>query len=152
MAIWLVEAVSGLTGPLWDGLWGAVGGGVIGAWMTIRAEAKRSRTEVALAFLEQFIAQYDELAEVSGLLQNVAALQSAADINKVRKFGDWCEIVSATVLSGAADRGLLEKVGIPNQMVGFYKSVKKASPQVEGLKSALPGWPNLTKYMEQFAG
>jgi hypothetical protein len=150
MVIWAAEAAGGLTGPLWDGLWGAVGGGVIGAWLTIRAEAKRSRTEVALAFLAQFIDQYDELAEVSGLLENVAALQSAADINKVRKFGDWCEIVSATALSGAADGALLEKVGIPHQMVGFYKSVKKAGPQVEGLRSALPGWPNLARYVKRF--
>jgi len=98
MLTWVQEA-GRLTGALWDGLWGAVGGGVIGAWITTRAERKRSQTSVALTFLEQFISQYDDLAAAEGLLADVPSLQGApAAVNKVRKFGDWCEIVSAAVL------------------------------------------------------
>jgi hypothetical protein len=147
MLMWLQQTGISLSGPLWDGLWGAVGGGVIGAWMTIRAERKRSQTEIALTFLEQFISQYDDLAAVKGLLADVASLRDVAEVNKVRKFGDWCEIVSATVLSKAADRTLLEKVGIPQEMKEFYRDVKNASTHVEELKSALPGWPNLERYV-----
>jgi len=149
MLAWLQEVSNPLTGPLWDGLWGAVGGGAIGAWMTIRAERKRSQTEIALTFLEKFIAQYDELAVVMGLLGNVASLQSAADVNKVRKFGDWCEIVSAAVLIEAADNALLEKVGIPEQMKAFYRGVLNASKTVKELESALPGWSNLAEYVRK---
>jgi hypothetical protein len=149
MLTWLLG--SPLTGPLWDGMWGAVGGGVIGAWMTIRAERKRSQTEIALTFLEQFIAQYDDLAAVKRLLANVASLQSPVDRNKVRKFGDWCEIVSAVVLIKAADSVLLEKAGIPNQMKEFYRSVVNASKEVKELQSALLGWTNLEEYVQRAA-
>jgi len=149
MLMWLQQSGNPLTGPLWDGLWGAVGGGVIGAWMTIRAERKRSQTEIALTFLEQFISQYEDLAAVKGLLADVASLQDVAEVNKVRKFGDWCEIVSATVLIKAADSTLLEKVGIPDQMKQFYRGVVDASKQVKELESALPGWPNLKQYVQK---
>src|SRR5258708_15017467 len=104
MLTWLQDA-GRLTGHLWDGLWGAVGVGVIGEWITARAERKRSQTSVALTFLEQFISQYDDLAAVEGLLADVPSLQGApTEVNKVRKFGDWCEIVSAAVLIEAADQ------------------------------------------------
>jgi hypothetical protein len=149
MLTWLQEAGNALTGPLWDGLWGALGGGVIGAGLTIRAERKRSQTEIALKFMEQFISQYDELAAVKGLLADAASIETPAEINKVRKFGDWCEIVSAIVLSDAADRELLKKVGIPDEMKAFYTSVTAASTQVKALETALPGWTNLAQYVQQ---
>jgi hypothetical protein len=147
--MWLMQANASLGGALWDGLWGAVGGGVIGAWMTIRAERRRSQTEIALTFMEQFMTQYDELARVKGLLADATELRDPADINRVRKFGDWCEIVAATVLSHAADAQLLKKVGIPDEMKAFYDGVVEASEQVPELRTALPGWRNLTKYVKQ---
>lgn len=148
---WLEETKT-LNSSLLDGLYGALLGGVISAvisaWMTSRAERKRNQTEIALTFLEQFMAQYSDLAEVMGLLANAATLRNAVDVNKVRKFGDWCEIVSAAVLIDAADGTLLVKVGIPEQMKNFYRGAVAASAQVNEIATALPGWSNLAEYVK----
>lgn len=143
-----LELRTSIPNTVWDGLWGAVGGGVIGAWMTIRAERRRSRTEVALTFMEQFIAKYDDLAEVMGLLADPASIQSAEQVNRIRKFGDWCEIVSATVLADAADRELLKTVGIPEQMKAVYNGVVDISKKEPEWKAALGGWTNLARYVK----
>jgi hypothetical protein len=116
--------------------------------MTIRAERRRIQTEIALTFMEQFIAKYDDLAEVKGLLEDPESIRTAEQVNKIRKFGDWCEIVSATVLTGAADRELLKTVGIPNEMKAVYNGVVDMSKDAPAWRAALRGWTNLARYVK----
>lgn len=134
---------------LFDGLVGALAGGVISAIMTIHFETKRSRTEISLRFLEQFMEQYDELAQVKGLMGDPTALSQPANLNKVRKFGDWCEIVSAACLAKVADNSLLDKVGIPAEIKEFHRSATVASTGVSLLLSAIRAWPNLDTYVKE---
>ncbi len=126
-----------------DGLVGAVAGGVISAVMTIRSERKRSKTEIALHFVEQFMSQYDDLALVKGILIRPSSLSDPDNMNKVRKFGDWCEIVAATCLLGEANGALLTRIGIPAEMRSFYKAAEgcKELGDTEG------GWKNLYKFV-----
>ena len=132
-------------GMVLDGLAGALGGGVIGALMTSRAERKRSQTEIALRFIEQFMAQYDQLAAVMGFLQDLASLADVENMNKVRAFGDWCEIVSASCLADLADVTLLNRVGIPDQMRDFHEKAKRVIP----LQDTVKLWTNLNEFLRQ---
>ena len=132
-------------GMVLDGLAGAIGGGVIGAIMTSRSERKRSQTEIALRFIEQFMAQYDQLAVVMGFLQDLSSLADIENMNKVRAFGDWCEIVSASCLAELANVELLNKVGIPGQMRDFYETAKRIIPLHDTVKL----WTNLDEFLRQ---
>jgi len=139
------------TKTLLDGLVGALAGGVISAVMTIRSERKRSQTEISLRFLEQFMSQYDDLAVVKGLLDDREALSNPENLNKVRKFGDWCEMVAAASLVKVADRVLLEKVGIPKEIKEFYRAAVSTGAGVPLLDSAVVSWINLKQYVNEVA-
>jgi|SRR3974390_1759231 len=138
-----------VVGALLDGLAGAVAGGVISAIMTSREERKRSQTEIALHFLEQFMSEYGELAKVKGMLLDSSALTDVDNLNRIRKFGDWYEIVAASCLADVVDRALLKKVGIPAEMRVFFESSVSAAKDVPSIAEALKGWTNLEQYINQ---
>jgi hypothetical protein len=127
---------------LWDGLAGAVGGGVISSIITVISERRSKRTEVALQVIEQFMSQYGELGDVLGLLDAPQSLQEPHNENKVRKFGDWSEVVSALCLENLANDDLLRRIGIPGEMKRFLLQARK----VRALDSAVRDWKNLQEY------
>jgi len=133
---------------LFDGLVGALAGGVISAVMTIRFEKKRSQTDVSLEFLKQFLEQYDELGAVKGLLLDPGSLQNnPSNVNKVRKLGDWFEIVSAASLAGLTDDSLLDRVGIASEIKQFHGSAIQVEASVTDMPNVGASWPNLVKYV-----
>jgi len=134
---------------LWDGLAGAVGGGVISSIITVISERRSKRVEVALEIIEQFMSQYGELAVVLGLLDAPQLLQDPLSMNKVRKFGDWCEIVSAVCLERAANRALLKRIGVPAAMKDFLRRAQKAAPQTPKMDYAVKSWTNLQEYVQK---
>lgn len=134
---------------LWDGLAGAVGGGVISSIITAIAERRSKRTEVALQVIEQFMSQYVDLGEVLGLLDVPKSLDEPTNANRVRKFGDWCEVVSALCLENAANCALLRRIGIPATMQDFLSRAKQAGTQAADVGSAVKSWTNLEEYMRK---
>jgi hypothetical protein len=134
---------------LWDGLAGALGGGAISSIITVISERRSKRMEVALEIVEQFMSQYGELAVVLGLLDSPQSLQDPLSMNKVRKFGDWCEIVSAVCLENAANRALLKRIGVPTAMKDFQRRAQKAAPQAPKLDYAVKSWTNLQEYVQK---
>lgn len=137
---------------LWDGLIGALVGGIISAVIVGIFEWRSKRTEVALEIARQFFAQYDELAQVIGLLtvpQQLHGQPNVANMNRVQKFGDWCETVSAVCLERAADRAILRRIGIPGVMKGFLDGAQGATQQAPEVGSAIAKWTNLQKYMRK---
>jgi hypothetical protein len=134
---------------LWDGLAGALVGGLISAIIVVIFESRNKRTEVALEIAKQFFSQYDELAEVKGLLnapQHLQGQPNVANVNKVQKFGDWCETVSAVCLERAANRAILRRIGIPGAMKDFLDRAQNAAPQAPKVKLAIANWTNLQEY------
>jgi hypothetical protein len=142
LALQTAESVSK---ALFDGLAGAVAGGVAGSLVMIWSERRNNRMEVALKITDQFMSQYGELAIVKGLLADPDSLTDVTNLNMIRKFGDWCEIVAAVCLGKVADHHLLALLDIRGQMTDFVSAVKKAN--VEDLNSALKSWTNLSKYI-----
>src|SRR5208337_438543 len=110
------------------------------------SEQRSKRTEVALEIIEQFMSQYDELGVVLGLLDAPQSLQDPLSMNKVRKFGDWCEIVSAVCLEKAANKALLGRIGVSAAMKDFLRRAQKAAPQNSKVDSAVKSWTNLQEY------
>ena len=134
---------------LWDGLAGAIGGGVISSIITVISERRSKRTEVALQVIDQFMSQYVDLAEVLGLLDVPQSLADPTNANRVRKFGDWCEVVSALCLENAANGALLKRIGIPAAMQDFLSRAQKAGTQAADVGSAVKSWTNLQEYMRK---
>ena len=137
------------TKMLWDGVAGAVGGGVISSIITIISERRSKRTEVALQIIEQFMSQYVDLGEVLGLLDVPESLEDPNNANRVRKFGDWCEVVSALCLENAANGALLKRIGIPATMQDFLSRAQKAGKQAADVGSAVKSWTNLKEFMRK---
>jgi hypothetical protein len=137
---------------LWDGLAGALVGGFISAIVVVIFESRSKRTEVALEIAQQFFEQYEELAEVKGLLgapQHLLGQPNAANMNRVQKFGDWCETVSAVCLEKASNRAILKRIGIPGAIKDFLDRAQGAAAQVPNLGTAIANWTNLQEYMRK---
>lgn len=132
---------------LWDGLVGAIGGGAVSSVITIVSERRSKRTEVALDILEKFMSQYEALATVLGLLDAPQSLADPENMNRVRKMGDWYEIVAAVCLENRAELPLLRRLTIPTLMNQFLVRARTAAPSNPNLRTAVDSWTNLRDYL-----
>ncbi len=93
--------------------------------MTVIYENKRKRTEVTVRLLERIIDNFDEMAIVISLLQGESKELKEENLNRVLKMGNWFDMVAALAGSKAADRDLLDALGITDHMFRFMKLVEK---------------------------
>ncbi|HYA17331.1 MAG TPA: hypothetical protein VEF06_07690 [Bryobacteraceae bacterium] len=136
------SAASGLIDAL-IGLFSAIIGAAVGAWMTTQSEGKRRKTEIALDLVGKYFEQYDHLARALWLLRNPEALKK--DRNTVLRMGDWYDTFAALIVGDMADRKLLDRIGMPEQMRTFYAQAVKAGLDDTPVRDAVGSWTNLRR-------
>src|SRR3954469_21396244 len=71
-----------------------ISGGLAGALVNFFTSRRRQRVEMGLKFAERYFADFDSIAEGKDLLGNAARLSEVGNQNKVRKLGDWFELIA----------------------------------------------------------
>lgn len=123
---------------LWEGLVGAMLGGLLGAGVTVYFEGKRKQREIAIKILDRMVAVIHELAQIQTMLKEPEKLNSNPEnLNRVLAMGNWFDMVAAICSSDVADVGLIESVGMKKEMLNFLKKVEKASSQVKKFDQAM---------------
>ena len=109
-------------------LGGVVGTG-IGVWVTRRALTWQVRAEMTVKIMDDYFNNYDSRNRVKSLLEpnNFPKGRSAEDIrerNKIRKVGDWYELVAILYEDKFINRRIFNKLGLEKQMCEFANAVK----------------------------
>ena len=105
-------------------------GGAAGALITVTANERRGRRELALKLLDQYMSRFDEFKEVRSLLRDPASLAVAAAINKVGNLANWFEVAAFCYLEGSADAGIVRAMGLDNLCRTFAKELEDARVQL----------------------
>jgi hypothetical protein len=123
------------------------GGGFAGAVLTWLVNQKARRTQVALDHIDQCISKQNEIAEVKGILQALGQNHpfSPNEQNRVRRLGDWFEVVALLCRKHYADQKLITQTVLFKEMKDFRNRIDGARTRVNELSDAPQWWQNLYK-------
>ena len=131
---------------LFAGFMGAVIGAVIGAVLHWRFTKSQRKEQIALDTLNYFLGIYSDIAEAEYYLQNPQLLKDIAKQNKVRKVGDWMNLIAVLNSRNSLDKDILERCGVAKEMRTFHTFIKNSMAQSNVFKSAWQFWPDLDNF------
>jgi len=124
-------------------LTGSLAGAITGSVLTSRFNANRAKVDIALDAIEFYMSIYSELAIVQSLLQG-KQITDPAEQNRVRKVGDWLELICTLSKNGAVEVGYLNQVGIHNQVRNFHNNLNGYNSRGNNeFSSAWQWWPTI---------
>jgi hypothetical protein len=86
---------------------------------------------------------YTEIEDVSTRALRRDAPLTDTDLIKLKKAGDWFEVVAAAYQGKVASSTLLDRLNIPDQAVSFAAIVARAYAEKHLQKDLLSDWPHL---------
>lgn len=110
----------------WSTIIPLVSGGLAGAVVSVIAATARSRRELALSFVDKYVAMFDDVAKAITLLKDPHELGSAKARNKVSAVANWLDVVCACYLEGMADCKVLDLMGLPPICRQYFQAMKDA--------------------------
>jgi hypothetical protein len=120
-----------------------ISGGMAGAIVNLFVTRRRQRIDAALKLLDYFFSIYGELAEVKGILQSPPTLSNPKELNRVRKIGDWFNLVASLCEKKLVDTQLLGRVGLFSEMDIFSSLVQGTHVSSDTLHKSKDWWPHL---------
>jgi len=133
---------------VWEGLAGALLGGLAGAGLTVYFDGQRKRREMSMKILERMVEVTHEIAQIQTMLKHPDRFKDdPPSINRVLAIGNWFDIVAAICFAGVADVGLIESVGMKKEMLIFLKSGEKAGRVIPKFDEAIrEDWTRLKSF------
>jgi hypothetical protein len=120
-----------------------ISGGLAGAVVNLLVTKRRQRVDSALRVIDYYFAIYNEIGEAKRILQNPSLLSDANEEIRVRKIGDWFELVSSLCNKKVVDTEILAQVALFGEMDVFRSLVEGSFTQSRVLHDAKKWWPEL---------
>ena len=119
-------------------------GGLAGAVFDYFVSRRREQVGLALKIMDKYLAEFGEIGECKTILADSTKLAPVANQNKVRRIGDWFELISILYQSDYLSKTFLDKVGLLAELRKFHELVtqRKNEPQ-SPLNDAWLAWPHL---------
>jgi hypothetical protein len=127
-----------------------ISGGLAGAAVNAFITARKQRLEISLKIIEEFFSFYDDIGKVKGTFtepQIANVLDDPANLNRLRRIGDWFHYVASLYKENTVEKKLLAKVGVIKELNNFRESVLAAKGRVpRHLGDAWSWWENLESF------
>ena len=121
----------------------AITGGLAGGIVTALIARSRQRQELTLHLLDHFFSIYLDLGEAKGLLKQPSQ-RDPDDLNKVRRIGDWLNLVAILYRQKAVDADLLKRAVLLRELENFHELVTVAKTQdAQHFGDVWNWWPDL---------
>jgi hypothetical protein len=106
---------------------------------------RRARFDLTTKVIDHFFSIYDQVAEVKGLFAQAEVVVTSDAINKIRKLGDWYNLVATYCRTNSVNPKLLAKAVVLSEMKIFKESVNGVKARITSIGDAWKWWPELDK-------
>jgi hypothetical protein len=108
-----------------------VSGGLAGAVLTYFVSRHRQQVEFVIKITDRYLDEFSEIASCKDILLEPSKLKDASNLNRVRKLGDWFEMIAVFYDSEYLSKGLLEKVGLLVELRKFHELVTQRKNEAQ---------------------
>ncbi len=121
-------------------------GGVGGAWLQCIYTRSQRREQVALEAMKHFLAVYSDLAEAKYFLGDANRLENPLNQNKVRKVGDWMNLIAFLNSRNLVNKDMLGRCGVQKEMNAFHTLINNSMSNSNVFSDAWNLWPDLDSF------
>lgn len=119
-------------------------GGLAGAVLNYLVSHHRQQVEFVIKVCEKFLDEFSEIGACKTILANSTNLNDSVQFNRMRRLGDWFELIAIYYDSNYLSKPLLEKIGLFNELRKFHELVsQRKNDQNSPLNDAWLWWPKL---------
>lgn len=121
-------------------------GGLAGAVLNYLVSRRRQQVEFVIKVCDKYLDDFDEIAVCKAILADSSQLRDLGQLNRVRRLGDWFELIAIYHASNYLSKQLLEKVGLFSELRKFHELVGQRKNDPESpLNDAWLWWVYLDK-------
>lgn len=117
-------------------------GGLAGALLNVLVSRRRQQVEFVIKITDRYLDEFAEIAACKSILSSSSALQDTINLNRIRKLGDWFELIAIFHNSRYLSKHLLTKVGLLGEFRKFHELVTQRKNETQSpLNDAWLWWP-----------
>lgn len=121
-------------------------GGLAGALLNFFVSRRREQVEFVIKVCERYLDDFSEVAACKAILADPDQLSDREQLNRVRKTGDWFELIAIYYANGYLSKRLLSQVGLLGELRKFHELVGQRKNEVSSpLNDAWLWWTNLDR-------
>ncbi len=117
-------------------------GSLTGAMLTVWFNFKSEKNHLSMKVADHFLDNYDEIAHVLWVLEDKSELDTS--INKIRKVGDWLNLVAHLKLNDSVNWELVNNLAAYKTMSAFVIKIDLCRASIgNNFEDAESWWPEL---------
>jgi len=117
-------------------------GGLAGAVLNFLVSRHRQQVDFVIKITDRYLDEFAELAACKSILSSSSTLQDMTNLNRIRKLGDWFELIAIFHSSQYLSKNLLNKVGLLGEFRKFHELVtQRKNETYSPLNDAWLWWP-----------
>jgi len=120
-----------------------ISGGLAGAVVNYFITWQKQRIDSSLRIIDYYFSIYSEIGQTKRILQTPSTLTATEEQIRVRKVGDWFELVASLCKKKLVDTHVLAQVALFSEMSVFRTLVEGTFNQSDALLDAHKWWPEL---------
>jgi hypothetical protein len=125
-------------------------GGLAGAVLTYFVSKNRQQVEFVIRVSDKYLDNFEELGTVKADLAGPLAAAAPVFLNRIRKTGDWFELIAIYYECGYLSKSLLARTGLLAELRKFHELVTQRKNEIGSpLNDAWLWWPHLDKLIRK---